>query len=370
MSASSTSVALAYDPTGRLEQEQVMVGSGSPTTTQFVYDGARLVAEYDGSGNLLHRYVHGAWVDEPIVWYVGADTSQRRWLHADNRGSIIAWSDASGSVNQTQTFAYGPNGEAQSRGGSRFAYTGQIALPEVQLYHYKARAYDPVAGRFLQTDPIGTEGGLNLYAYVNDDPLNLLDPMGWQACVAAGSKVGSTCVEASNATASTTNFGPVAGENQGVLQTIHQIDTANPPETSYAVEAGNSSSGTTFSLVKESGTETNTSNTTGLTLNGPDYAGAVGEAHPHPYEDYSPDVGPEDPIAAYKLGLPVYTRAPGTVTVTGMVNGQFYTQYLQGSVEDRSTVQNELNSAQSGVNNGSLGTAGAAVSASQQPSSK
>ena len=51
-------------------------------------------------------------------------------------------------------------------------------LPEAKLYHYKARAYDPTLGTFLQTDPIGTKGDLDLYAYTGDDPVNKADPSG------------------------------------------------------------------------------------------------------------------------------------------------------------------------------------------------
>ena len=70
------------------------------------------------------------------------------------------------------------NPEPQGWAGSRFRYTGQIALPELQLYHYKARVYDPIAGRFLQTDPIGYKDGPDWYLYVGDDPTDKTDPTG------------------------------------------------------------------------------------------------------------------------------------------------------------------------------------------------
>jgi len=53
-------------------------------------------------------------------------------------------------------------------------------LPEASVYNYKARTYSPTLGRFLQTDPIGTDGGINLYAYTENDPVNFTDPLGLQ----------------------------------------------------------------------------------------------------------------------------------------------------------------------------------------------
>jgi RHS repeat-associated protein len=117
-------------------------------------------------------------VDEPLVWYEGSGTSDRRWLIADHQGSIIAEHNGSGGIAR---YPYGPYGEPETWTGSRFRYTGQIALPEIGLYHYKARVYDPALGRFLQTDSIGYEDDINFYAYVRNDPLNFFDSNGWRA---------------------------------------------------------------------------------------------------------------------------------------------------------------------------------------------
>tara|TARA_B100000508_G_scaffold60333_1_gene47217 strand:- start:251843 stop:256078 length:4236 start_codon:yes stop_codon:yes gene_type:complete len=161
---------LSYDPLGRLAQ------TTGAATLNFQYDGLDLIAEYNGSGALQKRYVHGPGIDEPLVQYTGSGTSSREWLIADERGSIVAHTNGSGNATQINT--YDEYGMPYSGNSGRFGYTGQVFLENTGLYHYKARAYHPGFGRFMQTDPIGQAGGLNIYAYVGGDPVNYTDPNG------------------------------------------------------------------------------------------------------------------------------------------------------------------------------------------------
>ncbi|MBI4830174.1 MAG: RHS repeat-associated core domain-containing protein [Candidatus Lindowbacteria bacterium] len=59
-----------------------------------------------------------------------------------------------------------------------FTYTGREYHSRSGLYYYRARFYDPRIGRFITPDPIGQIGGVNLYAYVGNNPVNYVDPLG------------------------------------------------------------------------------------------------------------------------------------------------------------------------------------------------
>ena len=162
-----TSASFGYDAWGRRKTKTV-----SSTTTNYLFDGLNIVQELSGSTPTANILTGG--LDEI---FTRTDSGTTSFL-PDALGSIIALTNSSGSV-QTE-YTYEPFGKT-STSGTASSNPSQFTAREndgTGLYFYRARYYSPSLQRFICEDPLGLLAGPNLYAYVNNAPLDYNDPLG------------------------------------------------------------------------------------------------------------------------------------------------------------------------------------------------
>ena len=168
---SGGTVSFKYDPTGRR-----IYKSSSSGTSIYAYDGDNLVEEVNSSGAVVARYSQNLTIDEPLAMLRSSTTS---FYQSDGVGSITSLSNGLGSL--AQTYGYDSFGKQTTSSGSLtnpFQYTAREFDSETSLYYYRARYYDPGAGRFISEDPLGFKADLNFYRYVGNNSANFTDPSG------------------------------------------------------------------------------------------------------------------------------------------------------------------------------------------------
>jgi RHS repeat-associated protein len=169
--------------------ERVKISGGTPGTVLYWYDEAgHLLGEYSSSGALVQETV---WFGDipvatlrpgtpAVIFYVHADhlnTPRKVSRPSDNR---LRW--------QWEPDPFGtslPNENPEALGTFKYnlRFPGQIYDAQAGLSYNYFRDYDPATGRYVESDPIGLQGGLNTYAYVGSRPVMTVDPFGLRARV-------------------------------------------------------------------------------------------------------------------------------------------------------------------------------------------
>ena len=173
--AGTTVLTFSYDALGR---RAVRSGSIPGGWERLVYDGGRLAFTTNSSNA----------VQQEFGWEPGSD--QLLSLKSNGktavaltdpvlRANVLGLADAV-TAQLYKQYTIGAWGQATADTGMyvRFRMAGAQYDQEAGLYYMRSRYYDPELGRFLSEDPAGIGGGLNLYAYAGNDPVNAWDPSG------------------------------------------------------------------------------------------------------------------------------------------------------------------------------------------------
>jgi RHS repeat-associated protein len=174
----------------RIERDYVWTNSAWSKTSEvhYIYDGYLLVQERDASNNVMVTYTRGLDMSSSIQGASGiggllarTDSNSTTYYHADGNGNITALMD--GMENIVARYLYGPFGKVVGKWGTladanemRFSSMPYYSNP--QIYGYWGRFYDPNLQRWLNHDPIGERGGINLFGFVGNNPVNYVDLFG------------------------------------------------------------------------------------------------------------------------------------------------------------------------------------------------
>ncbi|HTD25005.1 MAG TPA: RHS repeat-associated core domain-containing protein [Terriglobales bacterium] len=175
----SVNASFAYDSLGRRTSKTI-----AAQNTGFTYNVGAIAQEVNGSTVIADIWNGG------MNYFQRTDASGSFVPMTDALGSVLALVDASGTLGAQYTYdPYGSTSAFGTSGTSPFQYIGQENDILTSLYYLHARYYSPALGRFISQDPIGLAGGINVYAYASDDPIDFIDPFGLKACLDFWQKV-------------------------------------------------------------------------------------------------------------------------------------------------------------------------------------
>lgn len=180
-------LAFGYDPLGRRIWKRATSMAGT-TLTRFHYAGEQVIAETverDGEAQAMRAYGYAPLSWTPVFLCDGGVVHR---YHCDPLGTPVRLIATGGRI------VWEADGDPFGRARVQVAEVAQpIRLPGhyaddefgFALHYNRHRFYDPATGRYVSPDPIGVAGGLNLYQYVSNDPVNRADPLGlwWKSAL-------------------------------------------------------------------------------------------------------------------------------------------------------------------------------------------
>jgi RHS repeat-associated protein len=185
----------------RVTREETKGSSGQwvlASETRYVYDGMRVIQERTSNGVPTVAYTRGPDLSGTLEgaggiggllarseWNSVSSTWSHAFYHSDGVGNVTALAVPSGNdIALAGSYRYDPFGrligtptDLAARNTQRFSSKDWHNPSE--FYYFGYRFYDPATQRWLNRDPIGEDGGVNLYGYVGNNPVNFYDPYGF-----------------------------------------------------------------------------------------------------------------------------------------------------------------------------------------------
>ncbi len=173
-----------------LGQRVLKDADGQVTVFLYDFDG-NIIAEGSTDGTVTSEYLY---MGSNRIAMADAGTGHLYYYNNNYLGTPLLITDSDGNV--VWDAEYLPFGQAvvseRVSVVNNFRFAGQYFDQESGLHYNYFRYYDPRTGRSLTPDPIGLSGGINLYAYADNNPINIIDPYGLDGFVATAGKVAVT----------------------------------------------------------------------------------------------------------------------------------------------------------------------------------
>jgi RHS repeat-associated protein len=150
-------------------------------TTKYLYDGMLPIIEKDASDSTIATYTRGLSYGGGIGGIISANRGGNNYYyHYNGIGGVTGLTDETAAV--VATYDYDSYGNTLSSTGSipnPYGFSTKEYSNTTGLAYFGFRYYNPQTGRWLSPDPLGMIDGPNLYAYVNNNPVNWIDPWGF-----------------------------------------------------------------------------------------------------------------------------------------------------------------------------------------------